>query len=930
MNENELFAGLRNADASGDTTTAKKYADQIRSERQTSGLFDNLRKADANGDTVMAKKYADQIRSLRSTINPIKPVSDVPTSNWDMTANAVNKALVGTADAILNTPNKLFNLAKAGIGVSPVGDVLKIAGRPDLLPQVTPDPNYISELYKKMGIGPADYKLTPGQGTADTAIQGATIGALTGGRGLLETLLNMGMGALSTTSQNEVSKSLGENWGTVAGMAVPFAAGKAISLPSKIVTGLRPKVIAGKRIAKSMTFPTESRARLLTLTEGLPGAKPTLPQLLRDPEIAKMSSYLLKDPEALGRFKLSEAEQAANRRLQLGKAIPGEFGPETVAQAAGAKLDAVMQHINNRRTQMESAEVRARQNLESWTPESMKLGVSVSGGSLGAIVQGKLTELQKQVETDIENKTLPLREAALDSPHPVNLNKVIGTVSDLMGKAKGHEVVEKALGKVAAILGKFSSPVNPEDMTREQKLTAYKTGGMPDIYSSDVHHAWNIRKTINDMIEGNTDDPSLKFANKELTEIKKSLDVQMNEATGGGWEKYLNAYKNEVVKRDPFYRVRGKIPLAIKTDEFGRTYAYSAEELPTMFFSAGEKGAANARSLKELLSGDPEVTGALKGYVADRIKGVMDKGGDINKNLNTWIRDYAPVLKEYGLYDDVKTPVLARNMMQDNLSLLLEKKGLLFKHLDEKVRVVQKTALGKMMGADPDIAFRMIMNSKDVSHNLSQLVALARQNPETLAGLRVAARDFVFERHALGTDLLDNYNESLTKQMAAWKRFGPLLEKAGLYDPDQMKTMNLVFKDIANQNLSLSEGREAGISSLSGFKKMSDWFQHRMMYMATNNAARVAESGAALTGLGTGHLLMAGIFAGTVEGLNAMKNAVNRQLINAVLDPEIAAELVKKYDATRAHALAPVVDQAAMNSIISLNSYIQSKQENQK
>ena len=926
MNEDELSTELRKSDAAGDTIASKQYADQIRSERQISVLSDNLRSADASGNVAAAKQYADQIRTLRG---PSKPV---PTSNWDMTANAVNKGLTAGADFVLNTPSNAANLIKAAVGISPIGDVLRIAHRSDLLPQITPPPNFVARAKKGMGFFvPKDYSLTPGQEIGDTAIQGATMAAITGGRSIPELLLNMGMGALSTTAQNEVSKVAGDKLGMAAGIAAPFLTGKMIPVIPKTVNFFTPKVRAGGQIVRSMENPKETRVKLFAPSAGLPGSKPTLGQLLRDPGITQMEAFMKEQPETLGRFKVAEAKQASNRRTQLEKAIPGEFGPELVQNASGAKLDDIMRHINDRRTMADSAESGARKNLESWTPDSMNLGVSVSGGNLGSIVQRKLTELQKQVETDIENRTSVQREEVLNSPHTVDLNRVMDTVSVQMSKSKGHEIVEKAMGKVSDLLGKFyGQSIKPEDMTQEQIRSAYLSGGALKTYSSDVHHAWNIRKSLNDMMEGNTDDPSLQFASKQLGEIKKSLDVQMNEATGGKWEKYLNTYKQEVEKRDPFYRVRGKVPLAIKTDEFGRAYAYSPEELPAMFFSPGDKGAAYARSLKELLSGDPEVTGAIKGYVADRVKNVIDKGGDVNKNLNTWIRDHGPALKEYGLYDQVKTPVLARNMMEDNLASLLEKKKLLFKHLDEKVTAVQKTAVGKMMGADPDRAFSTIMNSKDATHNLMQLTALARQNPETLAGLRVAARDFVFERHVAGTDMLENPKESFAKQMNAWTRFGPIFEKAGLYDSKQMKTMNMVFKDIENQHYAATGGRTAGVSPTARLQRMTNWVHHRMLFMVTNSVAKIMDGMLLAHGIATGDVLMTSVLMGGVEGLNALNNATTEQLIKANLDPQIAAELVKTYDATRAHALEPLVDQAVKNSIISLSIYMQSKQENQK
>jgi len=94
---NALYKALEQADAAGDTLSAQKLADKIRSISPDEGvdeetpdvnsLYSLLEEADASGDKVTAQKLADQIRSL----SPQEPVEESPLAKKEPTPKTAPK-----------------------------------------------------------------------------------------------------------------------------------------------------------------------------------------------------------------------------------------------------------------------------------------------------------------------------------------------------------------------------------------------------------------------------------------------------------------------------------------------------------------------------------------------------------------------------------------------------------------------------------------------------------------------------------------------------------------------------------------------------------------------------------------------------------------------------------------------------------------------
>lgn len=143
-------------------------------------------------------------------------------------ANWANQAIAGVPDAVLNTPTNVWNLAKAGVGT-----VAAAAGRPDLAPEMTPQPNYVTRAFEAVnGIQPGFEPTSTMGRLAKAGVQGATVGLIAPTQSLGQVGLNSGIsGAASVLGQGttEVTGS------PLAGAAVTMGAVPAISAATNAV-----------------------------------------------------------------------------------------------------------------------------------------------------------------------------------------------------------------------------------------------------------------------------------------------------------------------------------------------------------------------------------------------------------------------------------------------------------------------------------------------------------------------------------------------------------------------------------------------------------------------------------------------------------------------------------------------------------------------
>lgn len=153
--------------------------------------------------------------------------SQAPKSSMgSVIVNAADKAIAGVPDTFLNAPNRLLNLGKAAVGT-----VATAAGRPDLAPDLTPDPDLARRAFESVGaINPKIVPQGGAQQAADVLTQGAVSGAMTGGASLPQVATGAAMGAISSGAAAGTEALTGNrSLGIAAGIAAPAVAGKVAS-----------------------------------------------------------------------------------------------------------------------------------------------------------------------------------------------------------------------------------------------------------------------------------------------------------------------------------------------------------------------------------------------------------------------------------------------------------------------------------------------------------------------------------------------------------------------------------------------------------------------------------------------------------------------------------------------------------------------------
>jgi len=162
----------------------------------------------------------------------VKPAKPEP-SDVSVGINAANKAIAGVPDALLNAPTNLFNLGKAAVGT-----VATASGRPDLAPELTPTPNFVTRGVKAMGlIRPDAEPVNARQRIIDTAVQGGASALFSPAASLPQAAANITTGLVSGGVGGTVGEVTGnDTLGTAASIVTPMAVNAAAQRGRNAVT----------------------------------------------------------------------------------------------------------------------------------------------------------------------------------------------------------------------------------------------------------------------------------------------------------------------------------------------------------------------------------------------------------------------------------------------------------------------------------------------------------------------------------------------------------------------------------------------------------------------------------------------------------------------------------------------------------------------
>ncbi len=191
---------------------------QIYKVRDPTGAIREIRGPVGASDEDVIAQAKSLFPGSTETPKPTEP------SDIRVALNAASKGIAAVPDALLNTPNRIMNLGRAAFGTAATA-----AGRPDLAPDIVPDPNFVNRGLRAVGaIGEGGEPVNARQRIIDAAAQGAAGVALNPSGSMRELAANALTGTIGGTASGVTKELTGsDNAAMLAGMLTPFAVQKA-------------------------------------------------------------------------------------------------------------------------------------------------------------------------------------------------------------------------------------------------------------------------------------------------------------------------------------------------------------------------------------------------------------------------------------------------------------------------------------------------------------------------------------------------------------------------------------------------------------------------------------------------------------------------------------------------------------------------------
>ncbi|MCW5668133.1 MAG: hypothetical protein KIT86_00640 [Hydrogenophaga sp.] len=298
-------------------------------------LYEALRKADAAGDTESAKKLADFIRSQQGGDAPSEPKKSFGDQLKQQVGNVIAGGVRGAGSIGATILSPVDAAARAvGIENSFIGRKDRREAMDGGLGELGAETDSFAygagklggEVAGTLGIGtplavgaravPVLSKLAPyiASSGMQTGNMGARMagGAITGGAAA--GLVNPGEASTGALVGGLLPPAL-------RGVeAVSRAAGVALGAPKAIVRPFTLKGqddIAAEILQKSATNPTQAAKSLKSARPLVPGSEPTVAQIANDPGLAQLERTLLNNPEMAAPLQQRYANQRAARMSAL-------------------------------------------------------------------------------------------------------------------------------------------------------------------------------------------------------------------------------------------------------------------------------------------------------------------------------------------------------------------------------------------------------------------------------------------------------------------------------------------------------------------------------------------------------------------------------------------------------------------------------------
>jgi hypothetical protein len=558
-------------------------------------------------------------------------------------------------------------------------------------------------------------------GPKDSALTQA-LAALTGGVG--------GVAALGATTGavKGIAKAAGRPFGTHIDKSIPIdpVTGNAITKNTSDEVA--------RLIQESATDPNSvpgfvrsNQAALAPLSDA-----PTAMQMSEDPGLAALDRML-------GMQKPGE-EMARQRRVNtsvrdaVDASVPEGATPEALVARAQAEADA--------RTGAAEGKLKTAQG-RAGKVEDIRAG----HGEEVAANKGKGVQASQRLHTAVEEPYLESRaykNAHFDNIDPkgemaVDADPIVQTatrIRDEAGKLNPNQALPNDfMSRVNALVPEEGGPaqITMRDLVEARKFlsTAYeKARGDGNFDLADNINA--LRRSINDVV---SDAPEAADANAVYRDFAQT------------------------------YRPNRSDEMAKFTREVDQGAAPPPSQTANRFLRPGEpeKSAALSRTI------DPEGQSAAKDYLMADLaeRGAVSRDGTLDaRKIETWARENANNLDVVpGLRAEVDDLLTRARKGQRVAATAGERVAAAEKNVKQTQRDIDKSALGKVLNADPDKAVHAVMSDPLRSgKSLDELIKLTDGDEAARNGLKAAVHRYI----------IDKGTTTATEKMVAGDRRGPV------------------------------------------------------------------------------------------------------------------------------------------------------------
>lgn len=455
------------------------------------------------------------VSAIQSRMSPPSPSPAQPTpKNMDVAVNAGNKLVAGLPDMILNTPNNIMNLGKAAFGTAATA-----FGRPDLAPELSPNPDLVHKAMTRAGLIKPEFEpQTTGQKMLDAGVQGALGLAVSPANSVRQLATNATLGAASGVAAAGTKEATDNDaLALTAGMLTPAMGAKAINAGKERVlqadllrqqSAGRDRVIENARNAGYALSPSEVNPGAINhALEGIAGKLST--RQLASQENQPITNTLARravglpenvqlTSEAMQKIRRDAYQSGYAPVAQSGQFMPGRQYKNDLdaiqAQYQGAARSFPSAVTDDVKNMVDSLKVRnfdagdaikMTQILRDEATAAFRNGDTAMGGAK----RNAAKAIEDQIERELAGRGRPSAEMLQNFRGARTLMAKAHTVEDAIREGSGNVMASKLAARLQAgkpLSGDLKTIAETANIFPKNMQSTEMMGAVPGISPLDV------------------------------------------------------------------------------------------------------------------------------------------------------------------------------------------------------------------------------------------------------------------------------------------------------------------------------------------------------------------------------------------------------------------------------------------------------------